>query len=96
MKVKPFSQAQLEQERKDVKEALSLLRSGEWKQYVAFKMRRAAKFQKEANDAIRKGNLVQAQLNLALMDDNLSETETFKTQVLKKKEKLNQGEENHG
>ena len=88
-----MSDPQEEQFRKDTDEALELLRTPEWRQYVKFLERRVHVFQSKVNDFVEKGNLIDAKVSLALLKDSQKLAYSFKQQVLGNKEKLQKPEE---
>ena len=80
-----------EQLLKDIEEGLSLLRSDEWKQYLAFLRRRNQKQQARVNAAVRKADIIQAQIDLALMEDSMRQADIFRQQVLQANANIKKG-----
>lgn len=80
------------QARKDNEEAFFLIQTAEWKQYVAFLKRRAIKLQGYVNDAVKKGDLLDAQVQLALMEDGQRQIAAFIQQTVQTKQGLNKKE----
>lgn len=70
--------------KKDAEDALFLLRSPEWKQYIAFLKNRHAKLQDRVNVAVGNGEIVRAQIALAVMEDSMKQAELFKQSILQK------------
>jgi len=77
-----------DQFKKDTEESLALISSSEWRHYVKFLERRVVYFQNKINDAVDKGNLVEAQMSRALQKDSEKLARSFKQQVLENKAKL--------
>lgn len=72
----------------DTEDALKLLRSDEWKQYIVFLKGRARKLQDDVNDAVQAGNMDEAKVALAVMKDSKKQTELFIKHVMNNKEQL--------
>lgn len=73
---------ELENKRQETEEALLLMRSPEWKQFIIFQKRRSVRLQNRVNDAVEKGDLSEARANLILMKDALKQVEAFEQQTL--------------
>lgn len=78
---------------KDTEEGIALLNSTEWRQYVKFLEKRVITFQNKVNDAVSKGNIVDAQVSLALLRDSEKLARSFRQQVLENKAKLKKQED---
>lgn len=70
-----------------ISDGLSLLRSEEWTVYVRFLRERAVKLQDDVNDAVRRGDIVKAQICLAVLEDSVNQCHIFKKQIKELKEK---------
>lgn len=77
---------------KDTEEGIALLNSTEWRQYIKFLEKRVLGFQNKVNDAVSKGNIVDAQVSLALLRDSEKLAKSFRQQVLENKAKLKKQE----
>lgn len=81
---------------KDTEEGLKLLQSEEWKQYLAFLRRRNQKQQARVNAAVRKGDIVEARIELELMEDSMRQADLFRQQVLQANANIKKGETQNG
>jgi len=69
-----------------------LLTSPEWLEFVRFlKKERKPYLQSKVNSWVKEGNIVQAQIALALMDDVDKEIELFRKYVSETESKVKQG-----
>lgn len=75
---------ELAQALEENQDALKLLRSDEWRVYSNWLIERVRTFQNQVNDFVEKGDIVGAQIKLALMKDNLRLKDVFKQQILQK------------
>lgn len=82
-----------QQSRLENEDALKLMRSEEWKQYVNFLKRKSVKLQKKVNDAVEKGDIVEAKVQLAMMQDCTKSIEAFCQQTLQQRANLNKAKE---
>lgn len=77
-----------EQLKKDTAEGLSLLQSDDWRQYLIFLKKRNERLQGNVNDAVRKGDILEARVCLALMEDSQKQAEVFKQNIMQKKQEM--------
>ena len=73
----------------EVKDAAAVLRSEDWRFFVRFQKRRAEKFQMKANEAVLKGDLTEAKVNLALMRETKNMAEEFSEEVKEQIKEIN-------
>jgi hypothetical protein len=75
------------QDSKDMQDVLHLLVSEEWRIYVNFLKNRVQDFQQKVNDAVEKGDILEAKVQLALLKDNTKLRDSFQMQVKQSKNK---------
>ena len=93
MDITQLASAEKEQLRKDIEDSLKLLRSQEWKEYVKALKVRQVRLQNKINAAVRSGDIVDAQINLALMDNCDQQVGLFRKYVIDTNSKLRKEKE---
>jgi hypothetical protein len=66
-------------------ESFILIRSEEWRVYIDFLKRRSKKLQNKMNEAVEKGDLTEARVQLALFKDCLKQVDSFVQQTRQNK-----------
>lgn len=82
----------LEQLRTRLEEMVKLLNGKEWSQYLIFLRGRRGFLQDKVNRAVREGNLVEAQIAMALLEDGDKAIELFRKRLSETENQLQKGE----
>ena len=72
-----------------LEEMTRLVRSPEWRHYIDFLSLRVEHFQGLVNTEVYSGNIVQAQINYALMKDAMKQVELFNLRIKEVEKSLN-------
>lgn len=77
--------------KQDNEESLFLITSNEWRQFIEFIKKRSKRFQFQINEAVERGDIVEAKIKLALMKESQRQVDTFVQQTLQQKKELANG-----
>ena len=83
-----MSSQKREETLKGVEDCLKLIRSPEWKHYANYLKNRAQKLQKRVNQAVKQGDLTEAQISLAILEDSINQANLFIKKAVETKKSL--------